>query len=362
MNHQYVSQWLKIPLLHIPLCLYAAFSTLPCHAERLKDIATVQGIRNNQLMGYGLLMGLDGTGDQTTQTPFTTQALKNMLTQLGISLPDGASMQLKNVAAVMVTATLPAFAQPGQPLDVTVSSMGNAKSLRGGTLLMTPLKGADGQVYAVAQGNVVVGAGNSGGKSQPTHLLAGRIPSGAIIERGVENPFNNANTINFELSNNDFEVAQRVADEINKATSAGTATPLDGRIINVALPRDPADKVRLMAKLENLSITASQPPAKIVVNARTGSVIMNRTVTLEACSIAHGTLSVSVKDPANSAAAPPDPNAKAEGGNLIQLKAGAKLADVVKALNTLGASPNDLIAILQAMKTAGALKAELEII
>ncbi|MCX7231608.1 MAG: flagellar basal body P-ring protein FlgI [Burkholderiales bacterium] len=350
----------------------------PVQAERIKDLATVQGVRTNQLIGYGLIVGLDGSGDQTTQAPFTTQSLATMLQQLGVTLPPGVNPQLKNTAAVMVTAQLPAYAQPGQPIDVTVSSIGNAKSLRGGTLILTPLKGADGLTYAMAQGNVVVGgagASAAGSKVQINHLSAGRVPSGATVERTVPNVVLENDTIQLELKTTDFTAATQVADAINrKAGAAGAvAQAIDARVIRVTLPA--ADKrVAFMSELENIDVSAVTPPARVIVNARTGSVVMNQSVTLAPSAVAHGNLSVSISTTPSVS----QPNAfsqgstvvtekadiqiKQDGAALMVLDAGAKLADVVKALNSLGATAQDLIAILQALKAAGSLKAELEII
>jgi flagellar P-ring protein precursor FlgI len=349
-------------------------------AERIKDLVTVQGVRPNQLIGYGLVVGLDGSGDQTTQTPFTTQSLQAMLTQLGITLPQGTSLQLRNVAAVMVTATLPAFAQPGQQVDVTVSSLGNAKSLRGGTLLMTPLKGADGQIYAVAQGNVLVGgagAAAGGSKVQINHLSAGRVPSGATVERAVATPFLLSDRLRLELNQTDFSTAVSVTDAINKALGDGIHDPalaIDGRVIEVKAPETPNERVRFLAKLENLDVAQVTPPARVIINARTGSIVMNRTVTLEAAAVAHGNLSVTISStPLVSQPAPfgqgqtvvaekTDIQIKQDGGALMNMKGGADLAEVVRALNALGANPGDLLAILQALKAAGALRADLEVI
>jgi flagellar P-ring protein precursor FlgI len=344
--------------------------------ERLKDIASLQGVRPNQLVGYGIVVGLDGSGDQTTQTPFTVQGLTNMLQQLGVTLPPGTTLQLRNVAAVMVTATLPPFARPGQLVDVTVSSLGNAKSLRGGTLILTPLRGADGQIYAMAQGNVAVGgAGASAGGSrvQINHLSAGRVPGGATVERAVATPLMDGDTINFELQATDFSAARRVAEAIDKVYGNGTANALDGRVIAVRAPTPPNERVAFLADLENLTIESVQPAARVIINARTGSVVMNQRVTVDPCAVAHGNLAVTVQ----STPVVSQPNAlsggqtvvtertdvqiKQEGGQLSMMD-GAKLDDVVKALNALGATPQDLLAILQAMKAAGALKAELEII
>jgi len=347
-------------------------------AERIKDIASVQGVRPNQLLGYGLVVGLDGTGDQTTQTPFTVQSITAMLAQMGVNLPPGTNLQLRNVAAVMVAAQLPAFAQPGQLLDVTVSSMGNAKSLRGGMLLMTPLKGADGQIYAMSQGNLVVaGAGDSaaGSKAQINHLNAGRIPGGATVERAVASPFLLGDVLRLELHSMDFGTAGRVVDAINRRMGAGAAQALDARVIQVRAPQAPNDRVAFMAQLENLNVDVVAGAAKVIVNARTGSVVMNQSVTLEPVAVAHGNLSVTINStPMVSQPAPLSQGGQTvvtekaniqisqDGGKMVMLEAGARLADVVKALNSLGATPQDLLAILQAMKSSGALRAELEII
>lgn len=347
------------------------------YAERIKDITSIQGVRTNQLIGYGLVVGLDGSGDQTTQTPFTVQSLTSMLTQLGITLPPGTNLQLKNVAAVTVTANLPAFAQPGQNIDVTVSSIGNAKSLRGGTLLMTPLKGIDGQVYAIAQGNVLVGGagGAAGGSSvQVNHLSAGRVPSGATVERPVMMPVGQGDTINLELASSDFTTANRVVQAINAAVGEGTARALDGRVVMVRAPRDPNQRVAFLAQIENLNVNPAISSPRVILNARTGSVVMNQAVTVEKCAVAHGSLTVTIS--ADPIVSQPAPLSKGETvvaqraqveieqqkGNVILLPTSVSLDEVVKALNAVGATPQDLLAILQAMKAAGALRAELEII
>ncbi|CAB3634960.1 MULTISPECIES: flagellar basal body P-ring protein FlgI [Achromobacter] len=348
------------------------------HAERLKDLASIQGVRGNQLIGYGLVVGLDGSGDQVRQTPFTQQSLTNMLSQLGITVPPGSNMQLKNVAAVMVTTTLPAFARPGQTLDVVVSSMGNAKSLRGGTLLMTPLKGADSQVYAIAQGNILVGgAGASAGGSsvQINQLNGGRISAGAIVERGVPTTFARDGYVYVELNNTDFGTAQNVAMALNRKFGQGTATALDGRVVQVRTPMDQASQARFLSQLEDLQVARAPTVAKVIINARTGSVVMNRTVMIEEAAVAHGNLSVIINRQ-NQVSQPDTPftegqtvvvpntqiEVRQENGSLQRVSTSANLADVVKGLNALGATPQDLLAILQAMKTAGALRAELEII
>ena len=334
-------------------------------AERLKDLASIAGVRNNQLVGYGLVVGLDGSGDQTTQTPFTVQSIINMLSNMGVNLPPGQSLQLKNVAAVMVTATLPPFARAGQQIDVTASSMGNAKSLKGGTLVLTPLKGADGAIYAIAQGNLVVsGAGASGGgsKVQINHLSVGRVPGGATVEREVATPVGQGEYVYFSLHETDFGTARRVAAAINSAIGVGNATAVDARQIRVKAPLSADERVAFLGRLEELDVIPGQSVAKVILNTRTGSVVMNQAVTLENCAVAHGNLSVAVSADASGAGAPAAIDIKQEGGALVNLKSGANLADVVKALNAIGANPQDLTAILQAMKAAGALRAELEVI
>ena len=349
----------------------------PAQAMRLKEVASVQGVRSNQLIGYGLVVGLDGTGDQTTSTPFTTQSINALLQQMGVTVPAGTSMQLKNVAAVMVTAQLPPFAQPGQQVDVTVSSLGNAKSLRGGTLIATPLKGADGQIYALAQGNLIIGgagASAAGSKVQVNTLNAGRVPEGATVERAVPTPLNQGEYLQLDLNSNDYNTAREVARAVNAKMGAGVAQAMDGRVVRVRMPASTDARVAFMADIENLPLQLAPPAAKVVINARTGSVVVNQMVTLNACAVAHGNLSVTINSsPVISQPGPlssgttvsrdkADITIKQEPGSLIQLPAGTKLADVVKALNSLGATPQDLLAILQAMKTAGALNAEIEVI
>jgi flagellar P-ring protein precursor FlgI len=334
-------------------------------------------VRSNALTGYGLVVGLDGTGDQTTQTPFTVQSLNAWLQQMGVTVPPGTTMQLKNVAAVIVTAQLPAFAQPGQTIDINVSSLGNAKSLRGGTLITTPLKGADGQIYALAQGNLVVGgagASANGSKVQINHLSAGCIPEGATVERSVPTPLGEGDTLSLGLNAADFATANRVAQTINGAKGEGTATAVDGRTVRVKVPAAGGPRIAFLADIENLPVELAKPAARVVLNPRTGSVVLNESVTLGACAVAHGSLSVTISTtPAVSQPAPlsqgqtttmekSDIAITQQGGALIQMAAGAKLQDVVKALNALGATPMDLLAILQAMKSAGALNAEIEVI
>jgi flagellar P-ring protein precursor FlgI len=356
-------------------------------AERVKDLVSFSGVRDNALLGYGLVVGLDGTGDQTTQAPFTSQTLANMLANLGISINNTSSstgssaltnMQLKNVAAVMVTAVLPPFARPGEAIDVTVSSLANAKSIRGGTLLLTPLKGADGQVYALAQGNVAVGgagASANGSRVQVNQLAAGRIAGGATVERSVPSPVaQQGGLLTMAVNDMDYDTTQRIVAAINNMFGQGTARPLDGRTIEVRGPSDPAEQVGFIAQIQDLDVRPAQPAAKVILNARTGSIVMNQMVTLSSCAVAHGNLSVVV----NTQTAVSQPGAfsngttvaarqsqiqmKQDNGSLKLVTAGANLADVVKALNALGATPADLMSILQAMKAAGALHADLEII
>ncbi len=363
---------LKLGLLLLPV-----LAAQPAQAERIKDLASIQGVRDNPLIGYGLMVGLDGSGDQTMQTPFTTQSLNNMLGQLGVTVPPGTNMQLKNVAAVMVTAVLPPFVRPGQAIDITVSSLGNAKSLRGGTLLMTPLKGADGQVYALAQGNMVVGgagASASGSQVKINQLSSGRIPSGAIVERAVESPLGGDGTLVIELNKSDFGTAQKAVDAINRSFGPGTAQALDARMIQVNAPARPEGRVGFLARIEDIDVNPAQAVAKVVINARTGSVVMNQTVRINDCAVAHGSLSVVINtDPVISQPGPlsggntvatqrSQIELSQAGGALQVVKGGASLADVIKGLNALGANPQDLVSILQAMKAAGALRAELEII
>lgn len=357
------------------LCLGGA-----AQASRIKEVAAVEGVRSNQLTGFGLVVGLDGTGDQTTQMPYTAQGLNNYLQQLGVTLPPAsvAQLQLKNVAAVLVTAELPAFARPGQTIDVNVSSMGNSKSLRGGMLIATPLKGADGEVYALAQGNLVVagaGAAAGGSKVQINHLSAGRIPGGAQVERVVPTPLLHGDGIKLGLEASDFQTAMRVVQAINKRFGEGAARALDGRTIKVSAPSDSDARVSFIAEMEELQLENSIPSAKVVINARTGSIVLNQAVTLGPVAIAHGSLSISI----SSTPVISQPNALSTGGQtvvtekssirinqepgiLIQLPAAPQLMDVVRALNALGATPQDLLAILQAIKAAGALNAELEVI
>ncbi len=361
-------------VLAVLLASAALWWPAPAQAARIKELASVQGVRSNQLVGYGLVVGLDGTGEQTA---VTTQSMQNLLQQLGLTLPAGASMNLKNVAAVLVTAQLPPFAQPGQAIDVAVSSIGNAKSLRGGTLIGTQLKGADGQTYAMAQGNLIVGgagASAGGSKVQINHLSAGRIPDGATVERSVPTPLHQGETVNLLLNANDYATARAVANAVNRKLGSDTATAQDGRTVSLRAPVTPNERIAFLATVENLAVELEKPAAKVVLNARTGSVVINESVTLATCAVAHGALTVTVTS--TPVVSQPNPLSQGQtvqaektdiaitqqGGALMQLPPGAKLSDVVSALNKLGATPLDLLAILQAMKTAGALNAEIEVI
>ncbi|MCC7413381.1 MAG: flagellar basal body P-ring protein FlgI [Gammaproteobacteria bacterium] len=351
---------------------------MPVAAERIKDLATIAGVRDNQLIGYGLVVGLDGTGDQTTQTPFTVQSLKSMLAQLGVTVPENVNPQLKNVAAVMVQATLPAFSKPGQTIDVTVSSMGNAKSLRGGSLLMSPLKGADGGTYAIAQGNVVVGGfgfSTSDGSSITVNVpSSGRIPNGATVERSVPTPFQDGDYLVLNLREADFTTATRVTQVIDEALGGGTAQAVDGASIRVAAPLDPSQRVGYMSMIENLSLEPGEAAARVIVNSRTGTVVIGRNVRVSAAAVSHGSLTVTISnDPivsqpgplsAGTTAVVPKQSidARQQESRMFLFDPGVSLDEIVRAVNGVGAAPGDLVAILEALKQAGALKAELVVI
>ena len=348
-------------------------------AERIKDIASIDGVRSNQLVGYGLVVGLDGSGDQTTQTPFTVQSLKSMLAKLGVVVPANVNPQLKNVAAVMVHADLPAFIKPGQTIDVTVSSLGNAKSLRGGSLLMTPLKGADGQTYALAQGNLIVsgfGADGADGSSVTVNVpSAGRIPNGASVERAVLSPFSQDPFVVMNLNHPDFTTALRVANSINDKLGKGVARPIDGASIEIQSPLNPAEKVAFVSVVENLLVDPGLAPARVIINSRTGTVVIGSEVRLDPAAVAHGSLTVSISE--NFEASQPAPFARRgetvvtpnsevtieeEKSRMFLLDAGVTLNDLVTAVNKVGAAPGDLVAILEALERVGALHAKLIVI
>lgn len=361
-------------LLSIVIALSMATNAL---AERVKDIATVQGVRSNQLIGYGLVVGLNGTGDQTTQAPFTTQSFGSMLKQFGVSMPADVRPQLKNVAAVAIHADLPPFAKPGQTIDITVSSIGNAKSLRGGTLLMSPMRGADGQVYAVAQGNLVVGGfgaeGADGSKITVNVPSAGRIPSGATVERSVPSGFEQGGLV-LDLNRPDFTTAKRLVDAINRSIGSGTARAMDGGSVRVSAPADPGQRVGFLATIENLQVETGDEAAKIIINSRTGTIVVGQHVMVKPVAVTHGSLTVTISENAQvsqpgtlsggQTAVVPNSTVSAEQANnrMFLFKEGTSLDQIVKAVNQVGAAPGDLMAILEAMKQAGALQAELVVI
>ncbi|HKZ11630.1 MAG TPA: flagellar basal body P-ring protein FlgI [Rhodanobacteraceae bacterium] len=355
--------------------LLALLASTQVHAQTLRELADFAGVRDNALVGYGLVVGLDGTGDQTMQTPFTTQSLTNMFSRLGITVPAGTNMQLRNVAAVMVTATLPPFSAPGQRIDVVVSSVGNAKSLRGGTLLMTPLKGVDGNTYAIAQGNMLVGgAGASAGGSsvQINQQSGGTISDGAIVERSVPLELGqNGGMLALQLKRADFGTAQRVVDAINNAMGRQVASAENARTIRVDGPQDANQRVDFIARIQSLEVTPVDAPARVIINARNGSVVLNQRVTLQPAAVAHGDLSVVISTENTVSQPAPFSNGKTtvvqnsainitkQRGSLNVVK-GADLMQVVDALNALGATPQDLMSILEALKAAGSLNADLE--
>ncbi|MDJ0877686.1 MAG: flagellar basal body P-ring protein FlgI [Halieaceae bacterium] len=348
-------------------------------AERIKDLASIAGVRENQLVGYGLVVGLPGSGDQTVQTPFTVQSLRNMLNSLGITLPPNLNLQLKNIAAVMVHATLPPFAQPGQTIDVTVSSIGNAKGLRGGALLMTPLRGADGNIYAMAQGNLVVGGfgaeGNDGSSVTVNIPTSGRIPNGATVEAPVASPFAVGDILTLQLNTPDFGTARNLMDSLNSTFGEGTALAVDGTNVRVRGPVDPAARVSFVAALQDIEVQPATAAARVIVNSRTGTVVIGSEVRISPAAISHGNLTVTVSE--EITASQPGAFARAgetailnnssvrieeEDNGMFLFSSGASLDDLVRAVNEVGAAPGDLVAILEALKQVGALRAELIVI
>ena len=358
------------------LCLILVSGAV--QAERIKDLAGIAGVRNNQLIGYGLVVGLNGSGDQTTQTPFTVQSLRNMLTQLGVTIPANVNPQLKNVAAVMVHADLPPFAKPGQTIDITVSSIGNSKSLRGGALLMTPLKGIDGNIYAIAQGNLIVGGVSASGADGSSAVVnipsAGRIPNGATVEKEVASSFAHGNTVTLNLHSPDFTTAQNMAASINRFLGEGSASPIDSTSIRVQAPIDPAQKVSFISELEKLQVETGAAPAKIIVNSRTGTVVIGSHVRVEPAAVAHGSLSVTIQE--NDRVSQPGPfsggqtaleqsslvSIEQDAARMFVFESGVTLDELVRAVNMVGAPPLDLVAILEALQQVGALKAQLVVI
>ncbi len=362
----------------VSLLLWMAFVSV-AHADKVRDLVEVAGVRSNQLIGYGLVVGLDGTGDQTTQAPFTTQSLENMLKQFGVSVPTNVQPQLKNAAAVTITAELPPFAKPGQAIDVTVASIGNAKSIRGGELLMTPLRGADGSVYAIAQGSVVVGGisaqGKSGSSVQINISASGRIPNGASVERSVASTFSSGGELVLNLHTSDYTTSSRIAEAINRAYGSGTAHPVDGGSVAVRGPMDAGQRVSWLGAIESLDVQPGDAPARIVVNSRTGTVVIGSDVRVTAAAVAHGSIQVTISEQPQVS----QPNAFSKGGqtavvpnssvavsedgaHMFKFGPGVSLDSIIRAVNQVGATPSDLISILQALKQAGALHAELVVI
>ena len=349
-------------------------------AERIKDIAMVEGARTNQLIGFGLVVGLDGTGDQVTQTPFTIQAARSMLQQFGVNLAPGVNPQTKNMASVIVTAELPPFTKPGQKMDVTVSSVGNAKSLRGGELLLTQLKGGNGEVYAVAQGGLVVSGfgaeGSDGSKVSVNTKASGRIPNGALIEREVGNALaDGSDRVTLHLHTADFTTARNTAFAINSMMGPDTAEALDAVSISVRAPTDTAQKVSYLAELENIEVVKAASAAKIIVNARSGTIVIGSEVIVKPAAVATGALTVTIDE--SIAVSQPGPfaaggetavvpdttvNIEQEEANFFVMEGGVNLQDIVTAINKVGASPGDLISVLEALQQAGALSAQIVVI
>jgi len=364
----------------IGVVMLAMFAVQPVLAERVKDLASVAGVRNNQLAGYGLVVGLNGTGDQTTQTPFTVQSIVNMLTQFGVTIPPGTSLQLKNVAAVTIHSELPPFAKPGQRIDVTVASIGNAKSLRGGSLLMAPLRGADGNVYAIAQGNLIVGgfgaSGDDGSSVTVNIPSAGRIPNGATVERGVPSDFLTQEAVVLNLHTPDFTTSNRLAAQINETMGEGSAESVDAVSVAVRAPVDYRQRTAFVSMLENLQVEPGEVSAKVIINSRTGTVVIGANVRVTPAAVSHGSLVVTISEQpfASQPVAPfsdagetvvlPDSEVaiSQEEGSMFLFEAGTSLDEIVQAVNRVGAAPGDLVAILEALKQAGALRAELVVI
>lgn len=378
----YMTFRVKRTLKHVALValFMAAFFGEQVMADRVKDLASIAGVRSNQLTGYGLVVGLDGTGDQTTQTPFTVQSIINMLTEFGVTIPPGVSLQLKNVAAVIVHAELPPFAKPGQTIDVTVSSIGNAKGLRGGALIMAPLRGADGNVYAIAQGNLIVsGFGVSGadGSSVTVNVpSAGRIPNGATVERSVPSDFLTREAIVLNLHASDFTTSRRLAEQINKTMGPGTAHSVDSVSVSVRAPADPAQRTAFVSVLQSLEVQPGDVQARVIINSRTGTVVIGDNVRVGVAAVAHGSLVVTISENqfvsqpvapfSNSgrtvSASDSEVNVMAEDASMFLFEPGTSLDEIVQAVNRVGAAPGDLVAILEALKQAGALRAELIVI
>ncbi|NLS11622.1 flagellar basal body P-ring protein FlgI [Vibrio sp. SM6] len=363
---------LKHTLLLIVSTLFLCTSA---QAARIKDVAEVAGVRSNQLVGYGLVSGLPGTGEAN---PFTEQSFTAMLQNFGIQLPPGTKPKIKNVAAVMVTAELPPFSKPGQKIDITVSSVGSAKSLRGGTLLQTFLKGLDGEVYAVAQGNLVVSGfsaeGADGSKIVGNNPTVGIVSSGATVEREVPNPFGRGDFITFNLLESDFTTAQRLADAVNNFLGPQMASAMDATSVKVRAPRDLSQRVAFLSAIENLEFNPADGAAKIIVNSRTGTIVVGKHVKLKPAAVTHGGMTVAIKE--SLSVSQPNPFGGGETvvvpdsdiavteaqGKMFKFEPGLTLDDLVRAVNEVGAAPSDLMAILQALKQAGAIEGQLIII
>ena len=367
---------MKLPKLFILLILWAFLQN--AGAERIKDITSIQGVRSNQLVGYGLVVGLDGSGDQTSQTPFTVQSLKNMLSQYGITLPDNVNPQVKNIAAVSIHADLPAFAKIGQTIDITVSSLGNAKSLRGGSLLMTPLKGVDGNIYALAQGNLIVGGlgveGADGSSVTINVPSVGRIPNGASIEREIENPFASGDKIHLHLKRADFTTAKRLADTINQVLGPNNALARDSVTVSVNAPINTSQRVSFLSFIENLEFQPGEAAAKVIINSRSGTVVIGNHVKVYSAAVSHGNLTVTItntvdvsqpgafSDGTTTENVQSDIEVNEDGSRMFRFPKGVTLSEIVRAVNQVGASPGDLVAILESLKQVGALSAELIVI
>ena len=370
--------------LGVLVLLAIGLAASPVMADRLKDMTSIAGVRSNQLVGYGVVVGLAGTGDGNSG--LTLQSLQSMVSQFGL-VTDAASLNAKNVAAVMVTAEMPAFMKPGQRLDVTVSTVGGSKSLRGGTLLMTPMLGADGETYAVAQGNLVVGGlgvtGNDGSSVIVNIPTVGRIPRGASIEKMVDTPFQSTDNVLLNLHLSDFSTAMRVADAVNEVFGPDVAIPLDASTIKVRAPVDPAQKVSFVSLLENIEVDPARPAAKVIVNSRTGTIVIGGDVRVTPSVVTHGSLTVRINEDkqvtqTNTVAqnqqgaviAPGQAEVNDDTEIIIEQEPvrafvfdmGVELSDVVDAINGVGASPADMVAILEALREAGSLRAEIIVI
>ncbi|WP_422344415.1 flagellar basal body P-ring protein FlgI [Parasphingorhabdus sp.] len=348
----------------------------PAQAERIKDLGHFAGIRTNQLVGYGVVVGLAGTGDDSLE--YATLGVKGMTSRFGLALPPGVNPATKNAAAVMVTAEMPAFAKPGQRMDVTVSALGKAKSLRGGTLIMMPLYGADQQIYAMAQGNLAVGGlgiSAADGSSLTVNIPSvGRISGGATIERTVATGFESQPFLSFNLTDADITTSLRVADAINEAVGADLAIAADAVTVRIAAPPGAQERVILMGKIENLMVKPAEARARIIVNARTGTVVINGAVRLGPAAVSHGKLTVRVEEnptvvqpaPFSRGRTTTEPNSdialEDDGAPAFEIGRHASLSEIVETINSIGVSPSDLTAILEGLKQAGALKAELIII